>query len=133
MKKLLTAGLFMLACLGLNLAAQDWYHDRDGRFHNEEWRMRLFEHVRIDLTHVQQVTWPGGKEGRRLERTKEELRDLQDKLAHQRYDEHELDDVIDSMKKSANDDRLAPRDRDVLNDDLIRLRDYREHHEHWGH
>jgi hypothetical protein len=27
---------------------------------------------------------------------------------------------------------LSPRDRDVLADDLNRLRDYREHHEHWN-
>jgi hypothetical protein len=29
------------------------------------------------------------------------------------------------------DNRLSSRDRDMLNDDLNRMRDYREHHEDW--
>jgi hypothetical protein len=133
MKQMFKAGLVVLACLAVTAGAQDWYHDRDARFRGEAWRGRIFEHVRVDLEHVGSAIWASGKERRRLERTKEELYDLQAKLAHGQYDEHELDDVIDSMKKSANDDRLASRDRDVIFDDMNRLRDYREHHEHWGH
>jgi len=121
----------MLACLGLNAAAQDWYHDRDDRFRGEEWRGHLFQHVKADLDHIYSAAGAAERERRRLERTKEELAELQVKLENGRYDEHELNDVIDSMRKSANDDRLAPRDRDVLHDDLNRLREYREHHEHW--
>ena len=131
MKKTFIAGLLLLACFGLTAAAQDWYHDRDARFRGEEWRRHLFAHVRVDLDHIGSAIWASGKEQNRLERTKQELAELQDKLEHGRYDEHELSDVIDSMKKSANDERLAPRDRDVLGDDLNKLRDYREHHDHW--
>jgi hypothetical protein len=83
------------------------------------------------LDHLGSAIWASGKERNRLDRTKQELAELQGKLEHGRYDEHELNDVIDSMRKSANDDRLAPRDRDVLHDDLHRLEDYREHHDHW--
>jgi len=36
------------------------------------------------------------------------------------------------MRKSANDQRLSPRDRDVLHDDLNRLVEYRDHHERWA-
>lgn len=131
MKQIVKAGLIMLACFAMNAGAQDWYHDRDGRFQGEEWRGHLFEHVRVDLDHIGSAIWASGKERNRLNNTKRELVELQGKLEHRRYDEHELDDVIDSMKKSANDDRLSTRDRDVLNDDLNRLRDYREHHEQW--
>jgi hypothetical protein len=131
MKNIFKGGLIILACFGLNAAAQDWYHDREARFRAEQWRAHLFAHVRVDLDHIGSAIWASGKERNRLERTKQELAELQDKLEHGRYDEHELDDVIDSMKKSANDERLAPRDRDVLGDDLIKLRDYREHHDHW--
>jgi len=133
MKQIMKAGFFLLACLAFTAGAQDWYHDRDARFRGEEWRGRIFQHVRVDLEHIGSAIWASGKERRRLERTKEELAELQGKLQSGRYDEHELDDVIDSMKKSANDDRLSSRDRDVLFDDMNRLRDYREHHEHWGH
>jgi hypothetical protein len=112
--------------------AQDWYRDREERFRGEQWRGHIFEHVRSDLDHVGSAIWASGKERRRLDRTKQELTELHAKLVQGRYDERELDDVIDSIVKSANDERLAPRDRDVLHDDLNRLRDYREHHEHWG-
>jgi hypothetical protein len=35
------------------------------------------------------------------------------------------------MDRVVADNRLAPRDRDMLSDDMKRLRDYREHHEGW--
>lgn len=134
MKQILSAGLFMLASFGICSAApQDWYHDRDARFQGEQWRAHVFEHVRADLDHIGSAAWARGRERVRLDRTRQELSDLQMKLENHRYDEHELNDVIDSVQKSANDQRLAPRDRDVLHDDLNRLRDYREHHEHWNH
>ena len=50
-----------------------------------------------------------------------------------RFDNGTLNDVIDSIRKSANDDRLAPRDRAVLADDLNRLKDYQNNHNHWKH
>jgi hypothetical protein len=133
MKKTISAGLLVLACCALTATAQDWYRDREERFRGEQWRGHIFEHVRSDLDHVGSAIWASGKERRRLDRTKQELTELHNKLVQGRYDEHELDDVIDSVVKSANDERLAPRDRDVLHDDLNRLRDYREHHEHWNH
>jgi hypothetical protein len=132
MKKFVGAGILLLVCIGFSAVAQDWYHDRMGRFQGEGWRMHLFERVRADLDHVQLTAWTTGKEAHRLERTKQELRDLQVKLENHRYDEHELDDVISSLRRSANDGRLPPRDRDVINDDLIRMREYRDRHEHWG-
>jgi hypothetical protein len=131
MKNLLKASLIMLACFGFTAAAQDWYHERDGRFRDEQWRGRLFAHVRMDLDHVQSVTWPGGRDRYRIDRTKYELDELQGKLEHGRYDEHELNEVIRSLNRVVADNRMGPRDRDILHDDLNRLRDYREHHDHW--
>ena len=131
MKHIFKATVLMLACFGLNAAAQDWYHDRELRFRDEGWRGHLFEHVRVDLDHVGSAVFAAPREQHRLQRTREELADLQGKLERRFYDERELNDVIDSMVKSANDQRLSPRDRDVLHDDLNRLRDYRAHHDHW--
>ena len=121
----------MLALFGLNAAAQDWYHDRDARFRGEEWRGRLFEHVRMDLEHLPSEMFAAPREKRRLENTKRELVDLQGKLARNFYDERELNDVIDSMVKTSNDQRMSPQDRTVVADDLNRLRDYRAHHDTW--
>ena len=35
MKQILKAGVILMACFGLNAAAQDWYHDRDARFQGD--------------------------------------------------------------------------------------------------
>ena len=133
MKQIFKAGLIMLACLGLNASAQDWYHDRDARFRGEEWRGHLFEHVRMDLDHVQSVTWPGGHDRYRIDQTKGWLNDLQANLAHHHYDERALNNVIGSLNKVVADNRMGPREREILHDDLNRLRDYRAHHDHWGY
>jgi hypothetical protein len=134
MKQIFKAGLIMLACFALNAVAQDWYHDREQRFRGEEWRGHVFEHVRSDLDHIWSAGNASPRERRRLDITKRELNDLQAQLGSGgRYNEHELNDAIDSLVKSSNDQRLAPRDREVLADDASRLKDYREHHEHWMH
>ena len=133
MKDTFRAGLTMLACFAFSAAAQDWYHDRDARYQDEQWRGHVFEHVRSDLDNIWSAASARQKERHRLDRTKQELTELQGKMENGRYDEAELNDVIDSLKKSANDHRLSQRDREVLSDDVSRLRDYREHHDHWKH
>ena len=111
----------------------DWYHqDRDDRYRDDRWKSRLFWHVREDVEHVQTATFPFGRDQYRLARTKQELNELQEKLGRGVYDERELDEVIGAMQKVVADNRMSARDRDVLNDDLRRLREYREHHEGWG-
>jgi hypothetical protein len=68
-----------------------------------------------------------------LDKTKEELTKMQADLDQGRFDNGLLNDVIDSIKKSSDDQRLAPRDRAVLSDDLNRLHDYQVNHNHWNH
>jgi hypothetical protein len=119
-----------MAAFALSAGAQDWYHEREERFRGEQWRAHVFMHVRSDLEHV----WSGrasDKERRRLERTEQELTKMQADLDQGRFDNGILNDVIDSIRKSSNDDRLPPRDRAVLADDLSRLKDYQDHHDHW--
>jgi len=57
---------------------------------------------------------------------------MQADLDQGRFDNGLLNDVIDSIKKSSDDQRLSPRDRDVLNDDLNRLHDYQLNHKNWN-
>ena len=129
MRRFFTA-VAILAALTLSSAAQDWYHDREERFRGEQWRGHIFMHVRTDLEHV----WSGRaaeKERARLQKTEEELTKLQVDLDHGLFENGILNDVIDSLRKSSNDERLPPRDRDVLGDDVTRLKDYQDHHDHW--
>jgi hypothetical protein len=128
MSKLLTLGLIMTA-LAFSAAAQDWYQERAERFRGEGWRPHLFMHVRTDLEHV----WSGraaGRERDRLARTEQELTQMQADLDHGRWDNGILNDVIDSIRKSSDDQRLPPRDRDVLADDLRRLKEFQDQHNH---
>jgi hypothetical protein len=78
------------------------------------------------------ITFPFGTDQYRLARAKQQLDQLQEMLAHGRYDRRELDDVVNAIREVVNDNRLAPRDRDVLNDDVNRLQDFRAHVRDYG-
>ena len=111
--------------------SESYYRTRDTRFSDQRWRVRIFDDVREDVRHVQQVTWPGGGDEYRLNATEDQLDQLQSKLANHVYDESQLDQVIDALGRVASYNRMAPRDRDILSDDISRLREYREHHADW--
>ncbi len=140
MKSIVFKGLVGAGVLALSLTAapqdrprdDDSYHsDRDARFHDEHWRGHLFEDVRQDLEHVRSTTWPSGGDNYRLDDTVAALNQLQGKLADHVYDERDLNNVIGVLSRVVSDNRMRPRDRDILNDDLSRLRDYRDHHADW--
>ena len=112
---------------------QDVYHrGRDEGFRAPDFRQRFFQRVREDLDHVQSVTFPFSNDQYRIARTKQELDELQDKLARGYYDQRELDEVIGAMQRVVADNRLSRRDRDILADDLDRLRDFRVRHDYYG-
>jgi hypothetical protein len=129
----------MLFGLSASMQAQtprddDRYHrDRDDYYRGDQWRARMFERVRDDLNHVQ-TTWfsGGGGDEYRIAKAKQELNELQSAVAEHRYDERALDDVINAIQRVVSDNRLSGRDRDILNDDLSRLRQFRERHDDWG-
>jgi hypothetical protein len=125
-----------LLLFGTSAFAQD--RDREERERNEQryhqqnrdqnwWRGHLFQRVREDLEHVQAVTFPFSPDEYRLSTTKQELNELQGKLDAGRYDQPELDRTIGGLERVLNNNRLSPRDRDMLSDDLMRMREFREH------
>jgi hypothetical protein len=126
MKRLLSTGAVMLL-LTLTAAAQDWYRDRAERYRGEQWRAHVFEQVRTDLEHVRSGK-AADRERTRLQKTEEELAKMQADLNQGRWDNGLVNDAIDSIQKSSNDDRLAPRDRDVLTDDVKRLKEFQDQH-----
>lgn len=64
-------------------APQDyWCQEREGFSPGEAWRMHLFDLVRDDLKHVQEVD--------RIARTMEQLNALQGKMAVHQYDRSQL-------------------------------------------
>ena len=50
--------------------------------------------------------------------TKEKVSKLQDKMAAGKYDQPDLDEVIANLEQVVADNRVAPRDRDMLADDI---------------
>ena len=127
MKRTFTAGA-ILAALALSAAAQDWYHDREERFRGEAWKPHVFMQVRTDLEHIWSADRAADKERTRLAKTKQELTQMQADLDQGRWDNGILNDVIDSIRKSSTDDRLAQRDRAVLADDVVRLKEFQDQH-----
>jgi hypothetical protein len=124
-------GLVLAFSVGLSIAGQDWYHDRDARYRGEAWHAQVFADVRADLDHIYSVGAASDKERNRIDKTKEELTALQAKLDQGVFDNGTVNDVIDSLRKSANDNRLGPRDREVLADDAARIHEYQRNHNHW--
>ena len=102
-----------------------FYRDRDDFYRGRDWRGHLFERVRQDLDYVSRDTFRGD-DRYRLDRTYRELDELQRDYATGRWDRRSLDDVVDSLARVVEDNRLPPRGRDILRDDLSRLRDLRD-------
>jgi hypothetical protein len=109
-----------------------FHRDREEAFRGDNWRMHLFARIREDLDHIQSVTFPFGSDQSRLTRAKKELNQLQDMQARGRYDRHQLEDVEMALNGVVADNRLAPRDRDILTDDLGRLREFSAHLRDYG-
>lgn len=102
--------------------ADRFYRDRDDFYHGRDWRGRLFERVHQDLDYVSRYSFRGD-DRYRLADVYRELDDLQRDYASGRWDRRALGEVIQSLTRVVDDNRLAPRDRDLLRDDLGRLRD----------
>ena len=134
----ISAGLllssFSATLLAPTAAAQDrdsYYSQRDSFYHEQQWRMHFFQRVKDDVEHVRASTWPDGRDEYRLNRTVDQLSQLQADLADHVYDQRDLDDVIGVLSRVVDDNHMRAQDRDMLTDDLSRLRDFREHHADW--
>jgi hypothetical protein len=121
-----------LLIFGLSANAQSRDRDdhwRDYRQSDRFYKGRLFERVRTDLERIQASTFPGTEDKYRLVRAKQELNELQSKFDDGNYDATQMQDVMAAMDRVLADNRLSERDRDNLQDDKARLREFRERHE----
>jgi hypothetical protein len=111
----------------------DSYHrDRDNSFRDNGGRAMFFQRIREDLDHATSGAFPFTGDRARLQRTQMELNDLQQKLAKGYYDERELDQTMAALQAVVQGNRLAPRDRAMLTEDLSRMRDFRARHDQYG-
>ena len=98
---------------------EDRYRDREDR------GFGVFDRVRADLDRAESSSYWNGGDRKRFNKVREELGEFQGKWANGRYDKHELDDTIAALQRVVNDNRLEYRDRNALQEDLFRLRDFR--------
>ncbi len=116
---------------GFNGDRDSYHSEREDAFQGGDWRRHLFARIREDLDHVQTVSFPGGDQYR-VERARQELNQLQDMQDRGRYNQRQLDDVLMALGKVVADNRLVGRDREVLNDDIKRLQDFRVNFRDYG-
>ncbi len=117
---------------GSHYPDNDAYHrDREDVWRRNNWRQQMFENIRVDVEHLRTTAFSHGDQYR-LARTVQELDELQRKLAAGHYDERQLDEVTTALQRVVQDNRLARPDRQLLMDDLERLRDFRARHDSYG-
>jgi hypothetical protein len=102
--------------------ADRFYRDRDDFYRGRDWRGQLFARTRQDLDYASRSAFRGD-DRYRLDRVYRELDDLQRDYSSGRWDRRALRDVVESLDRVVDDNRLAPRDRELLRDDQRRLRE----------
>ncbi len=112
----------LLALLLFTVAANAQYPRGNRYYDRDDYRDRggILYQVRGDLDRAESHSYANGGDRKRFNKVREELNDFQ-----RTGNPHELNEAIGRLQNVVNDNRLAPRDRDVLADDLYRLRDFR--------
>ena len=120
--------VLMLSLVGsfLVLTASAQYYPRggDGRYSDSDDYGRnrggVFDRVRADLDRAESASYPNGGDRNRFNKVREELNEFQ-----RSGNRGELNEAISALQKVVNKNRLSYQDRDVLNQDLYQLRDFR--------
>lgn len=133
-----TRSLVAFGMLALAAGAPAQYRDRDDRY-GGGYRGRMsynrepLDRVRADLERAaRDMYYLSGGEMRRFNKVRQEIGEFQGKWERGRFDKGELDDVIGSLQRVVDRNRLQPRDRDLLMDDLGRLREFRARSGYYG-
>jgi len=119
-----TASVLLL--FGLTAYAQPpRERDRDDRYRS--FGQATLDRVRADLSHAEgNLRYIGEGEMRRFQSTQQNLAAFQRKWERGRYDREDLDRAIGELHGLVERGHLRPRDRDLLTDDVRRLRELRE-------
>lgn len=141
-KRLAVAGL--LACaffpaagkaFGPTWGSDPYYRSWTGREGGAEDAARrdraFFDRVRMDLDRASAYPYSSGADRKRFDEARRELFDFESRFDQGLYDRHQLDRAIDRLDRVASRNSLSPRDRGALDEDLRRLRDYRNVAREW--
>ena len=119
-----------LLCL-LATSAQAQYRGEDRRYDGyRDDRSRAgrepLDRVRADVDRAMRDTrYLSRDDGKRIDKVRREISDFQQKWERGKFDRRELGDVINSLQKVVDRNRLDPRDRNMLMNDVAQLREFR--------
>ena len=119
-KSVVAASFFLTA---FNAEAQPGYGSR----YDSRYRREPLDEVRADLERAaRDMNSLSRHEMSRINKVHREITDFQRKWERGRLDRSELNDVIRSLEQVVSRNRLHPRDRDMLGNDILRLRSFRD-------
>jgi hypothetical protein len=126
--------LFALAITSTMLTASAFgqydrpYGDRDYARQDRS----LFDRARMDLDRASSYPYASRNDRKRFDDARVKLFAFESRFDQGRYDKHDLSEAIDHIQHVVDSNSLDPRDRGALEDDLRRMRDYREFRNHHG-
>ena|SRR5437870_5472032 len=126
--KVFAASGLILFGLTANAQYQPRYYDRDE--YRERERARFFERVRAHLDRAEASTVPFTGDRNRIARAREELSPLQSRVEMGTLDRRGLDEAIIAVQRVVdNNHMLSDTNRELLYNDLNRMRDFRSRFE----
>jgi hypothetical protein len=107
------------------------YRDRDDRYRT--YGLEPLDRVRADLNRAERdLNYLSQDELRRFRVVRDRIFEFQRNWERGRFDREALNETIHGLDNIIDRYRLRPRDRDLLADDVSRLRDMRERYDRGG-
>ena len=123
-KKGAAAAMFFMMASAMQ--AQPRYERRCDQPNEGRYRREPLDEVRADLDRASRdMHYLSRSEMNRFNKVRHEIGEFQHKWERGKFDRRQLDDVIRSLDQVVNRNRLHPRDRDLLLNDIARLRGFR--------
>jgi len=123
MKNLWFLAAALLLFLGVNAVAQRWGDD----YYYKHWGHEPLDRVRADLNRAERdLDYLPGEEMRHFRHIRGAINDFQRDWERGHFDRRALDDAIGELHGLVDRGRLHERDRDILADDVHRMREIRE-------
>jgi hypothetical protein len=95
------------------------------------WGREALDRVRADTDRAERdLHYLPADEYDRFNKTRGEIREFQHRWEEGRYDKGALDHIIENLNHVVQHGRIHARDRDILADDVRRLRELRERWDH---
>jgi hypothetical protein len=114
----------------------DYYRSRD-RYRNDRYGYgryngSLIRQVMSDVDRAASGAYLDGHEAKHFNEAMQRLQEFQRRLARGNFDTGRLDKAIENIQHLAKADRVHPRDRNILSQDLSALREFRSSRGQYG-